>query len=111
MASSVADLIQVDFFLPVCTSEGAVYIIPLRTVEDLVARLQGVVTNVDSNMLRRARDNAMGCTAVCLEMDGGLFDHPLSTIWSFDSLSHLTMMCILKTKGHRKYGVQYLRLC
>jgi hypothetical protein len=43
-----------------------VYAVPPRTIEDLVARLQAAVTTVDVNMLRRARENAVRRTAVCL---------------------------------------------
>jgi hypothetical protein len=31
-------------------------------------------------------------------------------VWSFDSLRHLTVMCILKTKRHTPYSVQYFLL-
>jgi hypothetical protein len=46
-------------------------------MEDLVARFQAAVTTVDANMLRRAQENAVRRTAVCLEMEGGRFEHVL----------------------------------
>jgi hypothetical protein len=49
-----------------------VYAVLPRTIEDLMATLQAAVTTVDSNMLRRVRENA-----VCLEMDGGRFENLL----------------------------------
>jgi hypothetical protein len=42
-----------------------------------VARLQATVTTVDANMWRRVLENAVRRTAVCLEMDGGRFEHLL----------------------------------
>jgi hypothetical protein len=65
-----------DFFLWGHLKEQ-VYTVPPRTIEDLVARLQAVVRTVDTNMLRRVQENAMQRTAVCLEMDGGHFEHLL----------------------------------
>jgi hypothetical protein len=57
------------------TGEGAIYAVPPRTVEDLVARLWAPVTAVDANMLRRVQENAMWCTAFCLEIYRGHFRH------------------------------------
>jgi hypothetical protein len=54
-----------------------VYAVPPRTIEDLVARLQAAVTTVDANILRCVRQNAVRRAAVCLEMDGGRFEHLL----------------------------------
>jgi hypothetical protein len=54
-----------------------VYAVPPRTIEDLVEKLKAAVTTVDANMLRRVRENAVWRTAVCLEMDGGCFEHLL----------------------------------
>jgi hypothetical protein len=54
-----------------------VYAVPPRTIEDLVTRIQSALTGVDANMLRRVRENAVRRTAVCLEMDRGLFEHML----------------------------------
>jgi hypothetical protein len=38
------------------------------------------------------------------------FKYKAPMVWSFDSLRHLTVICILKTKRHRTYAVQYFRL-
>jgi hypothetical protein len=65
-----------DFFLWGHLKEQ-VYTVPSRTIENLVARLQAAVTMVDANMLRRVRENAVWPAAVCLEMDGGRFEHLL----------------------------------
>jgi hypothetical protein len=65
-----------DFFLWGHLKEQ-VYAVPPRTIEDLVQRLQAGVTTVDAHMLRRVRENAVRRTAVCLEMDGGRFEHLL----------------------------------
>jgi hypothetical protein len=54
-----------------------VYAVPSRTIEDLVGRLQAAVTTVDTNLLRRVRENAVRRTAVYLEMDGGCFERLL----------------------------------
>jgi hypothetical protein len=70
------DLTPVDFFVWGNLKEH-VYLVPHRTIEDLVGRLQEAVTMVDANMLRRVRENAVRRTAVCLETDGGRFDHLL----------------------------------
>jgi hypothetical protein len=48
---------------------------PPRTVEDLMARPQVAVTAVDANMLRRVGGNAVRPISLCLEMDGGRFEH------------------------------------
>jgi hypothetical protein len=74
MAFSVAGSDSDEFFLWGHLKEQ-VYAVPLRTIEDLVARLQAAVTMVDANMLRRVRENAVRRTAVYLEMDGGRFEN------------------------------------
>jgi hypothetical protein len=66
------DPTPMDFFLWGHLKEQ-VYTVPSRTIEDLVARLQAAVTTVDANMLRRARENVVRCTAVSL----GRFEHLL----------------------------------
>jgi hypothetical protein len=70
------DLTPMDFFLWGHLKEQ-VYAIPPRTIEDLVARFKAAVTTVDGSMLRRVRENSVPRTAVCLEMDGGRFEHLL----------------------------------
>jgi hypothetical protein len=44
-------------------------------MEDLATRFKAAVTAAEGNRLRRLRDNAMRRAAVCLEMDGGRFEH------------------------------------
>jgi hypothetical protein len=51
--------------------------VPPRTIEDLVVGLHAAVTMVNANMLRRAWENSARGTAICLEMDGGRFEHQL----------------------------------
>lgn len=63
------------FFFPVWTPKENAYVSPPTIIEDLVARLQLVMTSVDTNMLRRVRENAVRRTAVCLEMDEGRFQN------------------------------------
>jgi hypothetical protein len=46
-----------------------------RNVERLAPRREGSLAVICSNMLRRVRENAMRCTAVCLEVDGGRYRH------------------------------------
>jgi hypothetical protein len=75
MASSVAGSNSDGFFL-VGTPEG-ISLVPPRTIEDLMARLQAAVTTVNASMLRRVQESAVRRTAVCLEMDGGCFEHLL----------------------------------
>jgi hypothetical protein len=48
-----------------------VYAVCLRTIKDLVARLQAAVTTVDTNKLGRVRENSVRSTVVCLEVDRG----------------------------------------
>jgi hypothetical protein len=64
MASSVAGPNSVEF-LPVGTPEGARLRSPSRTIEDLVARFQAVVTTIVANVFR---ENAVRRNAICLEM-------------------------------------------
>jgi hypothetical protein len=70
------DLSPMEFFLWRPLKEQ-VCAVPPRSIEDLVARLQTVVTRVDANMLRYVRKDAVRRTSVCLEMDGGRFEHSL----------------------------------
>jgi hypothetical protein len=67
-----------DELFPVGAPEGARLRSPSEDcrIED-VARIQVAVTTVDANMLRSGRQNAMRRIAVCLEMDGGRFEHLL----------------------------------
>jgi hypothetical protein len=51
--------------------------VPPCIVEDLVILFQAAVTSVDASMLRHVRGNVVRPTAVCLEMDGGRFEHLL----------------------------------
>jgi hypothetical protein len=55
----------------------SIYEVPPRTIEDLVARLQAAVTMVNANLLRLVHENAVWCTAICLEMDKGCFEQLL----------------------------------
>jgi hypothetical protein len=85
--------------------KGHVYTVPSRIIEYLVARLQAAVTRTDVNLLRCIRENVICRTAVSLQMDGGRLDH-LSNyespmVYSFDSLHHLTVTCILTPERHR----------
>jgi hypothetical protein len=68
MASSVAGC-NSDGFLFVWRhlKEDVCAVLP-RTIGNLVARLQAVVTTVNVNMLRRIPDNAVRRLAVCLEV-------------------------------------------
>jgi hypothetical protein len=77
-----------------------VHVVPPRIIRDLVAGFKAAETRVDDNMLKRVRDNAVRRTAVCLKMDGGRFEHMVS---SFDGFCHWMMTCIFKTEGHRTY--------
>jgi hypothetical protein len=54
-----------------------VYSVLPRSMGDLVARLQPAVTMVDANMFRRIRVNSVRRIIMCLEMDGGRFEHLL----------------------------------
>jgi hypothetical protein len=42
-----------------------------RIIEDLVSRLQAVVTTADASMLRRVGESVLLRTALCLKIDGG----------------------------------------
>jgi hypothetical protein len=70
------DLTPIDIFLWGHLKEQ-VYAVPLRTIDELVEKLQAAVITDDANMLRRVRDNAMRRTAVCLEIDGSRVEHLL----------------------------------
>jgi hypothetical protein len=70
------DLTPINFILWGHPNEH-VYALPPRTIEDLVARLQAAMTTADVNMLRNIRENAVRRTAVCPEIDGGLFERLL----------------------------------
>jgi hypothetical protein len=72
----LSDLTPMGFFLWGHLKEQ-VYAVPPRTMKDLMARLQAPVTTVNANMLRRVQENAVLCTVVCLDMDGGCFEHLL----------------------------------
>jgi hypothetical protein len=54
-----------------------VYALPLRPSEDVMVRLQVAVRTVDADMLRRVRENIVRRIIICLEMDGGRFEHLL----------------------------------
>jgi hypothetical protein len=89
-----------------------IYVVPPRTVEDLVAESQATVTMVDVNMLRRLRDNAERRSALWwMEASWNIYyncEGPMD--WSFDSLHHLTVTCIFKTESHGLYVIQYFYL-
>jgi hypothetical protein len=69
MASSVAGSNSHGLFLREHLKESG-YAVPSWTIEGLVAGFQVAVTTVVANMLRRVRENAVRCTAVCFEKDG-----------------------------------------
>jgi hypothetical protein len=106
MDSSVAGTDSDDFFLWRHLKEH-VYAVPHRTIEDLVARLQEAVTTVDANML--GVFERMPCSALpsALKWTDAAsktycnYEAPMVSL--FDSLRHLTVTCILKTKHHRTY--------
>jgi hypothetical protein len=54
------DLKPVDFFLW-RHQEQQIYTFPPRTIEELMARLQAVVTTVDAKILRRVPQNVKHC--------------------------------------------------
>jgi hypothetical protein len=54
-----------------------VYAVPPRTTDDLVARIQGAVTKVDAEMLRRVRENTVRGTVFDLKMDECRFEYLL----------------------------------
>jgi hypothetical protein len=54
-----------------------VYAVLPRTIEDHAARLQAAVTVVNASMLRHVQENSLKCTAGCLEMGDGHFEHLL----------------------------------
>jgi hypothetical protein len=54
-----------------------VYVVPSRTIEDIVARFQAAMITAGAKMLRRVRQNSARRTAVCFEMDEGRYDHQL----------------------------------
>jgi hypothetical protein len=64
-----------DFLLPYGNMKNHVYALPPRTIEDVVVVLKRAVTTVDANMLRHVGEDAVRRTALCLEMDGGRFEH------------------------------------
>lgn len=45
------------------------------TLEDLVLRFQEIVTTVDAKTVRCPREHGVRRTALCLEIDGGNFEH------------------------------------
>jgi hypothetical protein len=57
-----------------------VSVVPLRTMKDIVVRLQAAVTMVDANKLRHVKENSVQHTTVCLEMDRSHFEHLLQ-LW------------------------------
>jgi hypothetical protein len=59
------------------TPEGARLCSPSHNCRDLVARIYAAVKMVIANMLKRGRENAVGRTALCLKMLGGLFEQLL----------------------------------
>jgi hypothetical protein len=63
-----------DFFVWGHLNEH-VHLTPTRIIEDIVARIKAVLTTVDVNMLRHIGGNAVRRTAVCLGMDGGVFEY------------------------------------
>jgi hypothetical protein len=54
-----------------------VYAVSPRIIKDLIEGLKAAVTIVDATMLKCVQENAMWCTAICLEVDGGCFEHLL----------------------------------
>jgi hypothetical protein len=57
------------FFLPVGNVNAHVLVIPRKTTEDAVGRIQAAVNTVVSKVNRCLRDIALRRTSVCLEME------------------------------------------
>lgn len=100
---------KMDFF-PVGTSEGA----RLRSPSENYQRYRGKTSNSSGKGLCQ---HAKACTTECrsahgvwLETDEGRLGRVVTTRRPFDTLRHLTVTRILKTKHHRTYVVQYFRL-
>jgi hypothetical protein len=96
------DIIPTDFLLWGHLKEH-VYTVPLRTNEDLVARLQAAVTTTVANMLGHVRQNAVLTAASKTYCN---YEAPM--VWSFDSLRHLKESFILKSKPHKIYSTIFL---
>jgi hypothetical protein len=47
-----------------------IYAVSMRTVKDLMVRLQAALTTVHANITRHVRENSMWFTVPCLEMNG-----------------------------------------
>jgi hypothetical protein len=52
-----------------------VYVVPPRTIEDLMTGLKVDVTEVHANMLKRVQENDVQCTVLCLKMDWGAYNY------------------------------------
>jgi hypothetical protein len=97
------NLTLIDFLLRGNLKEH-VYAVPPRTIEDLVARIQAAVATADAETSRRVREKSVRRTAICLQTDGGRFEHLLYLRGTRDLIISLTVTCILKTKRLRTYS-------
>jgi hypothetical protein len=52
-----------------------VYVVPHRTIRDLMVRVQADATTVDTIVLICVRENAVSLTDVCFEMDENRFEN------------------------------------
>jgi hypothetical protein len=78
-----------------------VHSVPPRPIEDLIARLQPVVTTLDTNTLRRVVENTLRRIAATLDMDGCCnYESP-----RFDHLKASTVTSIMKTKRRILYNI------
>lgn len=105
---------MMDFFLRGHVKKH-IYTVPPGMIKDLVARLQAAVTSQCLHVKACSRE----CCAVhcCLPWNGRRLlqtptvNYKVPMVGYFDSLHHLTMICILKTKqdiGHMLYNISNL---